>query len=107
MSSGCEESVIEKGRNELACRERSQIVHAFPASEKPERQWTAESPERNRAHHATFRRTVQLRQNQSGEAERVVECPDLAERVLARVRVEHQPCLMRGIRFGLRDDALD
>src|SRR5690242_19140297 len=101
MSSGLRESIIQKRRNELIGRERSQIVDTFPNPEKPERQRALESAERDRAHHAAPRRAVQLRQNQPGEAERVVESPDLAVSVLAGVRVEHQPCLMSATRFGL------
>src|SRR5262245_39284483 len=99
--------LAQKGSNEFSRDDGSQIVRAFAYSEKTERQGLPGSRERDRAHDPALRSPVELGEDQSGQAERLVEDLHLAERVLAGVRIEHQPYLVRRSRFGLGDGALD
>src|SRR5258706_5207290 len=91
--------LFQYGGNKFIGDERTQILSAFPDSQKPDGNRTLLG---NRDQQAAPGGAVQFGQHQSGKAKSVVECSDLGEAVLASPSVEHKPDLMRctGLRFG-------
>src|SRR5204863_10488 len=79
--------------------------YPFADAHESERQRTLRSRQRDGAYDTALCSAVELGENQSREAERVVEGLDLFEGVLARVGVEHEPYLVRRAGFCLGDDS--
>src|SRR5882672_9600297 len=100
-----DKKLAEERVREFLGREGAQVFGAFAHSEKPQRQgpWR----QGDGANRAALGGAVELRENQAGQPERIVEGLYLGERVLSGVGVEHEPDLVRRARLGLGDDALD
>src|SRR6202051_4895058 len=92
----------KQGADKLTRVEFAQVLNRLAESHKPHRNL---EPLRHRNHHSALRRTVELGQHHSGERHRVAKTRRLAERILTRVGIEHQPRLMRRARQLTRNDA--
>ena len=83
--------------------ERPKIVDAFADADEQQRNRPLT---RDRRDDPAFRSAVELGQHESGEAERVVEGLHLRERVLPRIRIQHQQHLVRRALECLAQNAL-
>src|SRR5476651_406181 len=83
--------LADQGFDKLRHLKFPQVVDALPDADQLDRDRQRLGDGRD---DTSLRGPVQLGQDEAGQAKRRIECRDLAERVLAGVRVEHQQGLV-------------